>query len=194
MSGHSLGRRSTGTIGSVSKGEVFELLRNRRRRFVLHYLKRFRGPVSVRDLATQIAAWESGQPVDDVTRDQRRRVYTTLQQTHLDKMDAAGIIEYDADEKVVDRTQRTDELTLYLEVVPGREFPWQEYYLSLGAISCALVVALWANVFPFTLLPDIAWASLIAITVTLSAVYHTYSAEQLRLGERDAPPEVADER
>lgn len=174
----------------IPRGEVFEVLRNRRRRFVLHYLKRFNGPVSLSDLATQIAAWEAGQSVEEVSRDQHRRVYTTLQQTHLEKMEHAGIIEYDAEAGVVSRTDRTDDLSLYLEIVPGDEFPWREYYLSLGAVSCALVVAVWLGVYPFTILPDLGWASLVAAAFTLSAVYHTYTGEQMKLDGQDAPPEV----
>ncbi|MDG5776445.1 hypothetical protein VB773_07520 [Haloarculaceae archaeon H-GB2-1] len=186
MTGQTLTGRST----AISKGDIFEVLRNRRRRFVLHYLKRFGGPVSLSDLATQVAAWEHNRDVEQVTSDERRRVYTTLQQTHLEKMASVGIIDYDATEGVVSRTPYTDELTVYLEVVPDDEFPWREYYLSLGAISSALVVALWTGIYPFTLLSDLTWASLIAVTFTFSAVYHTYTGEEMKIEQQDVPPEV----
>ncbi|MFB6375936.1 MAG: hypothetical protein ABEN55_23105, partial [Bradymonadaceae bacterium] len=51
---------------------------------------------------------------------------------------------------------------VYLEVVPGGEFPWREYYLALGAVASALVFVGWANVGPFGAVPDIAFAAVLA--------------------------------
>ncbi|MFQ3294328.1 MAG: hypothetical protein ACI8VE_001398 [Natrialbaceae archaeon] len=170
---------------SLTKGEIFDVLRNQRRRFVLQYLKQKEDPVELGDLATQVAAWEYDTTVQDVTSEQRKRVYTTLQQTHLDKMAEAGIVEYDADRGVIRSTDQTADLSIYLEIVPGREFPWQEYYLSLGAVSTALVTALWFNVYPFTMVSDLEWATLIALVLTLSATYHVYRQRGMRLDQPD---------
>lgn len=169
----------------LTKGEIFDVLRNQRRRFVLQYLKQKDDHVELGDLATQVAAWEYDTTVEGVTSEQRKRVYTTLQQTHLDKMAEAGIVEYDADRGVIRSTDQTDDLSIYLEIVPGREFPWQEYYLSLGAVSTALVTALWFNVYPFTMVSDLEWASLIALVLTLSAIYHVYRQRGMRLDNPD---------
>jgi len=185
-------RFPAGGHDELSKGEIFDVLQNQRRRYVLEYLKRFEEPVSLSDLATQIAAWEYHTSVEDVTNDQKKRVYTTLQQTHLCKMEEAGIIEYDPDENLISRTQYTEELTVYLEIVPGSEFPWREFYLSLGAISTAIVVALWAGMFPLTLLTPLEWATVIAVTFTVSAAYHTYSGADMELGEDEFAPDEFD--
>jgi len=88
-----------------------------------------------------------------------------------------------ADENLIRRTPHTEELTVYLEIVPKSEFPWREYYLSLGAISCAIVAALWTGLYPLTLLDPLQWATVIAVTFTASAVYHTYSGADMTLGE-----------
>ncbi|WP_436923805.1 DUF7344 domain-containing protein [Halosimplex amylolyticum] len=178
--------------GELSKGEIFDVLQNQRRRYVLEYLKRFEEPVELSDLATQVAAWEYQTPVDEVTNDQKKRVYTTLQQTHLCKMEEAGIVEYDADENIVTRTPYTEELTVYLEIVPGSEFPWREFYLSLGSISCAIVVALWTELFPLTLLTPLEWATVIAATFTAAAAYHTYSGADMQLGDDGYAPDEID--
>jgi len=172
---------------TLSKGEIFGVLQNRRRRYVLQYLKRFGGPVGLGELATQVAAWEYRTPTEEVGADQRKRVYTTLQQTHLGKMADAGIIEYDDDEGVVDATPYAEDLTVYLEIVPGGEFPWREYYLSIGAISLAVVAALWAGLYPVTLLSGLQWAAAVAVTVTVSAAYHTYRGADTRLGDEEFP-------
>jgi len=176
----------------LSKGEIFDVLQNQRRRYVLEYLKRFDEPVELSDLARQVAAWEYQTPVEDVTNDQKKRVYTTLQQTHLCKMEEAGIVEYDSDANTVARTPYTEDMTVYLEIVPGSEFPWREFYLSLGSISCAVVAALWTGLFPLTLLTPLEWATVIAATFTVSAAYHTYSGADKQLGDDEYAPDEFD--
>ena len=93
----------------LSKGEIFDVLRNQRRRFVLQYLKRKGEPVELGDLATQVASWEYRTPCEEVSSEQRKRVYTTLQQTHLPRMSEAQIIDYDSDTGLVEPTARTQD-------------------------------------------------------------------------------------
>ncbi|WP_205596812.1 DUF7344 domain-containing protein [Halostella salina] len=188
--GTETGSGASETGEPLSKTEIFDVLRNQRRRFVLQYLKRNETPVELGDLATQVAAWEYDTTTDGVTSAQRKRVYTTLQQTHLPKMDQVGIVAYDADEGTIERTDATAELTVYLEIVPGNEFAWRELYLSLGAVSCALVAALWGDVYPLTAVSDLAWATVISVVVTVAAVAHLYHERHMRLGEQEAPPEL----
>ncbi|ELY91173.1 DUF7344 domain-containing protein [Natrinema altunense] len=179
------------TDDPLSKGEIFEVLRNQRRRYVLQYLKQDDRPVELGDLAQQVAAWEYETTLEGVTPEQRKRVYTTLQQTHLPKMDESGILRFDSDQGVIETTQRTRDISVYLEIVPGREFAWRELYLSLGAISCALVAALWLEIYPLVRLSNLAWTALIAGTFTLTAVAHIYHERNMRLGHGDQPPELS---
>ena len=178
------------TDGGLSKGEIFDVLRNQRRRFVLQYLKRRDEPVELGDLATQVASWEYRTPCDEVSSEQRKRVYTTLQQTHLPRMAEAHIVDYDSEAGLIQPTARTRDLSIYLEIVPGSELPWREYYLSLGAVSTALCAAIWGGVYPFTLLPTVAWATLIALTLTVSASIHIYYERNMHLGDLEVPPEL----
>lgn len=175
----------------LTKGKIFDVLRNQRRRFVLQYLKYADGPVELGELATQVAAWEYETTTEAVSSAQRKRVYTTLQQTHLEKMDAVGIVAYDADAGLIRATDQTDDLNVYLEIVPGREFAWREYYLALGGISCALVVAVWLGLpGPFADVHDLVWGGLIAVAFTLSAAVHIYRERDMRLGSSEEPPEL----
>ncbi|WP_120245250.1 DUF7344 domain-containing protein [Halopiger aswanensis] len=176
---------------TLSKGEIFELLRNQRRRYVLHFLKQDGRPVELGDLAQQVAAWEYETTPDRVTPEQRKRVYTTLQQTHLPKMDKADILTFDSDRGVIESTDRTRDISVYLEIVPGHEFAWRELYLSLGAISCALVAALWLEIYPLTVLSGLTWAGVIAVTVTVTAIAQIYYERNMRLGASEQPPELS---
>jgi len=173
---------------TLSKGEIFDVLGNQRRRYALQYLEHVEEPVSLSDLATQVAAWEYRTSVEDVSSEQRKRVYTTLQQTHLERMEQAGIIDYDPDENRIERTPHTQELTIYLEIVGGSEFPWREFYLSLGAVCCAIAAALWTGLYPLTLLSPLEWATVFAGVFTLAAAYHTCQGADMTFDE-DFHPE-----
>ncbi len=177
-------------VDDLSSGEAFELLCNQRRRYVLHYLKRDDQPVELGTLAQHVAAWEYETTPEEVTSEQRKRVYTTLQQTHLPKLDETGILEFDDETGIVRGTDRTHELNVYLEVVPGNEIAWHEVYLAIGAVSCALVAALWVEVYPLTLLSTLGWAVVIALTLTITALAHAYHERGMRLGHGDRPPEL----
>jgi len=167
----------------LSKGEIFDVLQNERRRYTLQYLREHDGPVQLGDLASHVAAQEYDCPNTEVTSAQRKRVYTTLQQSHLPRMHETGIVNYDDESGTVSRTAHTEELTVYLEIVPGSEFPWREYYLSLGAVSLAIVTILWVGVYPFTVIPPLVWTTLIAVVLSVSAGYHTYAGREMTLTE-----------
>ncbi|PSP78388.1 hypothetical protein BRC81_07520 [Halobacteriales archaeon QS_1_68_20] len=181
---------TAGRVGELSKGEIFTLLANARRRYVLHYLRRSDGTAELRELADHVAAWEVGSTVEGLTSDQRKKVYTSLQQTHLRKLDEAGIVEYDHEAGQVEATPAAEELEVYLEIVPEREFPWREYYLALGAVSTALVFVTWTDVGPFAALPDIALAGLIAGAMTVSAAAQMYRERDMRIGESGVLPDA----
>lgn len=92
---------------------IFSLLQNHRRRLVLEYL-RTHDSTTQGDLARHIASIENGVPEDAVTSTQRKRVYISLHQTHLPKLDDADAISFDQDRGTVERAPETDELLAYL--------------------------------------------------------------------------------
>jgi len=77
--------------GTLSKDLVFTMLSNGRRRHVIHYLKQRGERVTIRELSRQVAAWENGIETDALDYKQRKRVYTSLHQTHLPKLDDLGV-------------------------------------------------------------------------------------------------------
>lgn len=174
-------------LQALSKGEIFEVLQNKRRRFVLQYLRNNGGPVDLGELATQVAAREYETSCEDISKKQRKRVYTTLQQTHLPRMHDVGIVAYNSEDGIIETTAHTDDLTVYLEIVPGGEFPWREYYLSVGAVSLAIMVTLWVGVYPFTIISPLVWATLFAVVLTGSAAYQTWLGREMTLSEYELP-------
>ncbi|GAB6862614.1 hypothetical protein ACFR97_06840 [Haloplanus litoreus] len=168
--------------------EVFDILSNRRRRYALYALLRDE-TATIGSLADQIAAWENGCAVNEVTPTERKRVYTALQQSHLPKLERTGLVSFDRDSGRVTPTDAADELDIYLEVVGEEQLSWDQYYLGLSAVSAAVVVAVWLNVPPFGSVPPVAWMTVIVALFSVSAAVHNYRSNGLRgSGE---PPEVA---
>lgn len=76
-------------------GQVFELLKNERRRQVIAFLKQQDDRSTTLDvLAEHIASLENDIDVAQLTSSQRKRVYIALYQCHLPKMDDFGVIDY----------------------------------------------------------------------------------------------------
>lgn len=93
---------SDGDGSEYSPDTIHHILRNRRRRAVLFYLKYHEGGTTMRELTKEIASWEFGVPKDEVTSQQRERIYVSLHQTHLPTLDEQDIIGYDEDRKRID--------------------------------------------------------------------------------------------
>jgi DNA-binding transcriptional ArsR family regulator len=180
--------QDTQAVAGLSRDEVFGLLANPRRRRVLHYLRHHGGTATLSEMASRIAAWETGVDVDGLSAGDRKSVYTSLQQTHLGRLDDAGVVEVDRDRGHVRATPAVEQLEVYLEIVPGRELPWREYYLALGAVSTALAIVAWGDVGAFAAVPDGALAGLVAGVLTLSAAVHVALERGNRIGAQELSP------
>lgn len=125
----------------LSKDVIFELLKNRRRREVLAYLLDADETVTLGELAEQIAAWENDTSVNALNSDQRKRVYVALYQTHLPKMDDAGIVEYDQDRGLISLADNADLLMMYLDTDSHHQDRWDRWYAGLSVVGAFLLGA-----------------------------------------------------
>lgn len=137
----------------LSPDTVFELLSNTRRRMVLYYLRRYGGSVGVQELVGEIAALQNGVAVADLTKQQRKRVYVSLYQTHLPKLEDAGVIEYDADEGEVRLTDRAGDIDTYLTPTAESNGQWQMPYLGLSVFGGLLFLLSFVGVPVVALIP-----------------------------------------
>lgn len=126
---------STGESAAVelSQNTVFEIFSNTRRRMVLYYLRDRGGPVPVEELAAEVAAFENDANVDDLSRQQRKRVYVSLYQTHLPKLEEAGVIDYKDDG--IQLTDRARKMDTYLTPCSPPERSWELYYLLVAVVG-----------------------------------------------------------
>jgi DNA-binding transcriptional ArsR family regulator len=135
----------------LSQDEVYHLLSNPRRRFIISFLRK-RHEIGLQELAAEVAAWENETPVDELTDQQQKRVYVSLYQTHIPKLEDAGIVRYDSDTGQVQLRDRVEQLDTYLPTDDRNASMWQWAYLLIvigGSIFYALVsldVSIFANV------------------------------------------------
>jgi hypothetical protein len=175
----------------ISYDESFDLLSNHRRRYVLHYLKQNGETVTLGDLAEQIAAWENGIDIDDLSYDQRKRVYTSLQQVHLPRMDDARVVEFDDREGSVEVGPAAEDLDFYLDVVEGGDIPWSYLYLGLALINTVVIGAFAAGLWPVAVLPELGVAIFATTSFLVTSIAHLYvTRTEMRLGGSEEPPSV----
>ncbi len=162
----------------ISQSDVFDVLSNPRRRFVLYYLREVESPVQLNDLARAIAAWENDTDESELTDQDRKRVYVSLYQTHIPKLTDVGLVEYDQDEGTVSLTDRSSVIDEYL----GEETtsaPWQSLYLALSLLGAAAFLLVWFEVAVFAAVPLIAvTGAVIGAFLVLSGAHYVSSRRQ----------------
>ncbi|WP_049985353.1 DUF7344 domain-containing protein [Halobellus rufus] len=171
---------------SLPKDEIFDLVSNHRRRYVIHYCKQADGPVPLSDLAEQVAAWEHDKEIRALTSAERKTVYTSLQQTHLPRLDRAGVIEFEGG--TVALTEKADRLNIYLDIVPENSISWGMYYLGLSAFACLVVAALWLELLPTGSIPALVYPTLVVVVFAASSAYHAYTNRRYRFENLERPP------
>lgn len=173
----------------LDREQIFEILSNQRRRYVIHYLKQRSGEsdIPLREVVDQVAAWENNTQVGQLRTDDRKTVYTALKQTHLPRLNEFGVVDYDQQRGEVTLDERAEQVQLYMEYVPEGDITWSQYYIGLSGVWWALTVGAWVGV---PLLASANWLAvsvLFAGTFTLSSLAHFYIDRQSLIGS-DGPP------
>ncbi|WP_096388810.1 DUF7344 domain-containing protein [Halopenitus persicus] len=171
----------------MSPDLVFDILSNTRRRMVLYYLRQYGEPTSVQKLAEEIAALENDVAVDELTQQQRKRVYVSLYQTHLPKLEETGVIEYDDDRDEVHLTDRVVEIDTYLTPTTESEYPWQLHYLVLAIVGGATFVLSSLGVPVLAAVSTVELGSVLIVAFAISAVVQYWRYQQR---QREIPAEL----
>jgi hypothetical protein len=146
----------TVSVGSneaqLSKNEIFHILQNSRRRHVLQYLVTTTGPAQISDVAEQVAAWEYDTTVEEITSQQRQRVYISLYQSHLSKLAEFDLITYDRESGRIESAPTIDQLARYLDEdeisaqSAASTQPWVWYYTVSTGVSALLIGVVWTDI------------------------------------------------
>jgi len=161
---------------ALTRDECFELLSNPRRRYVLYCFQNA-DEASLGELAERIAAWENDVAVEEVSYRERKRVYTSLQQVHLPRLDDHDVVDFDDQSGVVTAETAFEELSEYLQRDQARDFPWGLVYFGMGVLTAAALAASTAGAPLLARIPATAW-SVVGVTLFLIvSLVHTYVAE-----------------
>lgn len=154
----------------VTQDVVFDILSRARRRYVLYLLKS-KGPMELTELAEHTAAWENDVEVEELTKQQRKRVYVSLYQTHVPKLEEAGFVTYDDDSSIVRLGSQAEEIDRFLGSEP-QTYPWQFVYLGVAVTGLVLLaLSNWGIAFFDALSPTWIAAALAVVLVVTASVH-----------------------
>lgn len=168
----------------LDRDVIFDVLSNGRRRYAIEYLKGHDEDetIELADLVDYIAARENDTTVGQVNYKQRKRVYSSLRQTHLPKLGDCGLVEYDRDRGTIALADGVRTVQMHLEYVPEDDIPWCYHYLGLAAVMGTVVGLVWLGVYPFDDLTTAGFGTILTAAFGVSAVVHTIHTKQNELG------------
>lgn len=168
-------RKERSRANELTADEVYDILSNQRRRFVLYHLAEA-GETSLRDLSRLVAAWENDVDPEAVTSVQRKRVYTALHQTHLMRLDSYDVIEYDQSRGTVAPTERLAVFEPFLAEDRADARSWGRYYAGLGAGAGVVALAALLDL-PLVASLD---AALVALALAVAVLAMAVAQVQIR--------------
>jgi hypothetical protein len=156
--------------------QIFEILKNRRRRDVLKYLKETEQRVSLGEMAEHVAALENDTTVKQISSSQRKRVYVGLYQCHLPKMDDLDIVDFNKNRGIIELGENASQLDPYLEIDQQTDHKWYQYYGAIAALGVVLLLTSFAGAASFGLTPTVILTGLV-VAFSACSLYHGYETE-----------------
>jgi len=160
---------------TVTKTEVFDVLKNERRRAVIRFLDDRGGSATLSEVAERIAAEENDTTVERLTSSERKRVRIALYQCHLPRMDKMGVVDFDKDRGTIALRDPAAKVLLYLNVAPEAEAEEttgssDRLVVAFAAGVAALVTAGSLGVGALSAIPPSGWTEVAALALVAIAV------------------------
>ena len=164
--------------------DLYELLANPRRRYLLQRLASNSGDVDLERLSREIARHDIETP-GDVDEETVTSVYVSLYQTHLPALEEGDVVAFDPDDGTVRLDGRTDELAAILREPSDPRRPWGVYYLCAALVLSVPIVVGASRVVrvPTILFSVVALLGVAVLVVFLSGQLYETVAGSARLDE-----------
>lgn len=160
---------------TLSQDTVFDLLSSARRRYIIYYLRQHGGEAAINEIASQIAVWENDIPEEELTSQDEKRVYVSLYQTHIPKLEEHGIVDYDSETGQVYLTDQAFQIDRYLGSEEREGLPWQLLYLAVAVVGAAVFGLVVLDVSLFAAIePSVVGAVVIGTFVLMAVVQYVY--------------------
>jgi hypothetical protein len=167
-------QRSMQMQPQLSKSDIFGVLQNDRRRYVLEFL-RTQGSQSIRSLSEEIARVES--QTEEPKSNVRKSVYISLLQTHIPKMESLGIIAYNREQDTIELLPASRDFDVYMETVKKGDIPWSQFYLGLSALAIVGSVTIFTGLIQWV--SSLQWMLFTSITFFVSSAAHLRHVRKL---------------
>ncbi|HII92364.1 MAG TPA: DUF308 domain-containing protein [Methanosarcina sp.] len=167
-------QRSVQMQPQLSKSDIFGVLQNDRRRYILEFL-RTQGSQSIRSLSEEIARVES--KTEEPKSNVRKSVYISLLQTHIPKMESLGIIAYNREQDTVELLPASRDFDVYMETVKKGDIPWSHFYLGLSALAIVGSVTIFTGFIQW--ISSLQWMLFTSITFFVSSAAHLRHVRKL---------------
>lgn len=102
---------SEGAQSPSQISELFALFAHHRRRYALRELRQHTNPMTLADLADEIAIRENETPLAEVPAEEVKRIYMSLYHTHIPKLEEADLVHYDQEQDTLTLTDRAERIT-----------------------------------------------------------------------------------
>jgi hypothetical protein len=131
----------------IAPETAFDILRNSRRRLsITHLLETEADAVSLSDLAEHVASVENDIPRANLTSAQRKRVYVSLYQSHLPRMEEARAVTFDQDSGVVALGPQASAVGAYLDTPTESDTTYRCYGVITLVGTALLTISLLTNI------------------------------------------------
>lgn len=170
----------------LTQDEIFEILSNERRRFILFYLKTRGSPVGLMELVEELAAQEEDTKAEAVSEQARKRVYVSLYQTHVPRLEEVGLVTYDPDTKMVSLANDAEAVESYLDVDEADSDTseagprWYLYYIGVVVANLILLVA--SSVEQVAIAPTVVTYTMVLSLAAVALIHALYSRRILTIG------------
>ena len=165
---------SEASSGELPLDQVFEILKNQRRREVLAYLRESETEVTLGEVAEHIAAIENDTTVDAISSSERKRVYVGLYQCHLPKMDDMNIVSFNQNRGRIELAENAAQLEPFIEQDDAEPRAWYQYYAGISLGSAVLFGATQVAGIATALTSSLILVGLV-VAITACAGAHNYT-------------------
>jgi hypothetical protein len=153
-----------------TEDDPFDLLCNARRLYLLEYLHDQDTPIQLTDAAAHIAARENEKPPAELDNEERRRVYISLYQTHLQLLLERGVIDWDEATNAIELAD-VSSVEPYLDTVETPERRWDHAHLSLAVLGLLSVALAIPDVHPFSAIPVAGYLGVVSVATVALAIF-----------------------
>jgi len=174
-----------------SKREIRKILRNPRRRYTIHYIKRNGGEAPLDEVVDKVTEWENNGTEVERSAPERKSVYSSLYQRHLPKLVDMGILSYDTVERKLALTDAGDRLVLQMPTERHDCRSFSSLFLGMGSLSTLVLVLAWVGQLPTSFMFTFLGVLLVVFLVLSSFQIREYNSWKQKF-ERKGPDYIVE--